>query len=81
MTLSRFHWPSALVGAAIAGMLCMLGFPEPEATAQSGPAAFANAIEQRQEMIRLLRDQNALAKEQLDLLRSGKLRVVVEPPK
>ncbi len=81
MTLNRFHWPSALVGAAVAGLLCMLGFSEPAATAQSGPATFANAIEQRQEMIRLLRDQSALAKEQLDLLRSGKLRVVAEPAK
>jgi hypothetical protein len=78
----RFDWPSALLGAAVAGMLCMLGFSQPSATAQSeGPATFANAIEQRQEMIRLLRDSNALVKEQLDLLRSGKLRVVAEPAK
>ena len=79
---NRLNWPSALLGAAAMGMLCMLGFSQPPATAQSeGPATFANAIEQRQEMIRLLRDNNALVKEQIDLLRSGTLRVIAEPAK
>jgi hypothetical protein len=79
---NHLDWPSALLGAAAAGMLCMLGFSQPPATAQSeGPATFANAIEQRQEIIRLLRDNNALVKEQIDLLRSGKLHVIAEPAK
>jgi hypothetical protein len=80
----RFHWPSAFLGAAVACLLCMLSLMQPAATAQSdgsSPATFANAIEQRQEMIRLLRDQSSLAKEQLELLQSGKLRIVVEPQK
>jgi hypothetical protein len=78
----RFDWPSALVGAAAAGMLCMLGFSQPPATAQSeGPATFANAVEQRQEIIRLLRDNNALVKEQLELLTSGRLQVISAPAK
>ena len=77
----RFHWPSALLGAAAAGMLCMLGLSQPIATAQSDKQPFANAVEQRQEMVQLLRDGNALLKEQLELLRSGKLHVVSEPAK
>jgi hypothetical protein len=78
----RFDWPSALLGAAAACMLCMLGLCQPTATAQSdGSGTFANAIEQRREMISLLRDNNALLKEQIDLLRSGKLQVVAQPAK
>jgi hypothetical protein len=77
----RFHWPSALLGATAAGMLCMLGLFQPTATAQSDKQPFANAVEQRQETIQLLRDGNALLKEQLELLRSGKLHVIAEPAK
>jgi len=76
-----FHWPSALIGAAVAALLGMLGFSEPTATAQADRQPLANAAEQRIEMIRLLRDQHALAKEQLELLHSGKLRVIVDPAK
>jgi hypothetical protein len=78
----RIDWPSALLGAAAACLLCVLSLSQPMATAQSeGPATFANAIEQRREMIRLLGDNNALLKEQIDLLKSGKLHVVAEPAK
>jgi hypothetical protein len=77
----RFHWPSAVLGAAAVGMLCMLGLLQPTATAQSEKQPFANAVEQRQEMIQLLRDSNALLKEQVELLRSGKLHVFTEPAK
>jgi hypothetical protein len=78
----RFHWPSAVLGAAVAGMLCMLGLLQPSATAQSEEGAtFANAIEQRREIIGLLRDSNALLKEQIEVLRSGKLQVITQPAK
>jgi hypothetical protein len=76
-----FHWPSALLGAAAAGMLCMLGLSQPTATAQSDKQPFANAVEQRQEMLQLLREGNGLLKEQLEVLRSGKLHVIAEPVK
>jgi hypothetical protein len=78
----RFDWSSALLGAAAASLVCVLGLCQPTATAQSeGSGTFANAIEQRREMIGLLRDNNALLKEQVELLRSGKLQVIVQPAK
>jgi|DewCreStandDraft_4_1066084.scaffolds.fasta_scaffold49939_2 hypothetical protein len=40
---------------------------------------FANAEEQRLQIIELLQETNALLKEQNALLRSGKLQVVVAP--
>lgn len=40
---------------------------------------FANAEEQRMQIIELLQETNALLKEQNTLLRSGKLQVVVAP--
>ena len=77
----RFHWPSALLGAAAAAMLCVLGLSQPTATAQTDKPPFANAVEQRQEMVQLLREGIGLLKEQLELLRSGKLHVIAEPVK
>ena len=46
---------------------------------KAGPP-FANAVQQRMEMIGLLRDIKDLLKEQNALLRSGNLRVVVSEP-
>jgi len=50
---------------------------EPPAQAQSkSTEPFANAVEQRQEMIAQLKEINAQLKEQTALLKSGKLQVV-----
>ena len=78
-----FRW-AALVGANVLGW-CMLCFHQ-DGTAAPGVAnpPFANAVEQRIEMIdqlkqvnALLKEQNTLLKEQMTLLSSGKLKVVV----
>lgn len=45
-----------------------------------GQLPFANAVEQRMEIIRELREIRALLKEQNALLRSGQLTVIVGPP-
>jgi len=59
----------------------MLSLQQPTATADEQARTFANAVEQRQEMIRLLTEQTALLKEQVELLKSGKLQVVTPPAK
>ncbi len=48
--------------------------------ATGGQPPFANAVEQRMEMIRELRDIHRLLKEQNELLRSGGLKVVIAEP-
>ncbi len=58
---------------------CVLSLYRPGIAAQpNGPARIANPIEQRAEMISELRQISELLKEQNELLRSGKLRVVIE---
>ena len=66
----------ALLAAGL-GAVCMLGLYRPHSAAAREP--FANAVGQRMEMIRLLQETNALLKEQNALLRTGTLRVVLEP--
>ena len=59
-------------------MWCMLGFyGSMTAAPQRGQPPFANAVEQRAEMVRQLQEINAALKEQNALLRSGKIQVVV----
>jgi hypothetical protein len=67
--------------AALWGALLLLpaAFLATTAAAPQEPErqAFANAIEQRQEMIKQLKEVAALLKEQNELLKSGRVRVVV----
>jgi len=80
------RWTLAIAAAALCGgVLCFLG-----ATGAAPPAGrqpFANAVQQRMEMVNelkeiraLLKEQNAVLREQTKLLRSGELRVVVSLP-
>ncbi len=58
--------------------LCVLGFYRTsDAAPRQAPQQFANPVEQAFEVIDQLKQLNALMKEQNELLRSGKLRVVV----
>ena len=47
------------------------------ASTQESPPPFANAVEQRNAMIDELKNINAQLKEQIELLRSGNLKVLV----
>jgi hypothetical protein len=69
-----------LVVANVAGwcMLCLHQSTGAAPAKETGP--FANAVEQRFEMINQLREINAQLKEQNALLRSGNLKVVVQAP-
>ncbi len=60
------------------GFWCVLGFNQ-ESTGQNNPpkAPFANAVEQRIEIVNELKEIKALLKEQNALLSSGKLQVTV----
>lgn len=71
----------ALVGLnAIA--IAVLGWHQPSgAEPRESSPPFANAEEQRGEIINELKQLNALMKEQNSLLRSGKLRVIVADAK
>jgi hypothetical protein len=73
---NSFRWV-ALVSANVLAW-CMLCFHQ-NSTAAPPPGAppFANAIEQRLEMIEQLKQVNALLKEQNTLLKSGALQVVL----
>jgi hypothetical protein len=74
---SSFRW-AVLISANVLAW-CMLCFHQDSTAA--APAAptppFANAVEQRIEMIEQLKQVNALLKEQNALLRSGTLKVIV----
>ncbi|MBI3463944.1 MAG: hypothetical protein HY000_12930 [Planctomycetes bacterium] len=63
----------------LSGMLGLVLFrlPGRDAEAQEGRQPFASSIEQRQQTVEELRKLNALMQKQLDLLSSGKVRVVV----
>jgi hypothetical protein len=76
----RTGW--ALLVAANVLCYCVLSFYQTsDAASRAAPRQpFANAIEQRMEMIRLLREINDQLKQQNALLRSGKLKVVLGEP-
>jgi len=69
---------SVLLGAGVL-FGAVLGFYGTSSAAQrtGGQPPFANAVEQRMEMISLLREIRDLLKEQNALLRSGELKVQV----
>lgn len=73
----RRRWLAVIVGNVV--ILCVLGF---YGTSQAQPnepnLPFANAVEQRIEIINQLKQLNEQIKEQNALLRSGKLKVVVD---
>jgi len=57
----------------------VLSFYQPTIAQQKGPAQpFANSVQQRSDMVEHLKAIEALLIEQNDLLRSGKLKVIVE---
>ena len=69
-------WPLVAITAGL--LVCVLSFYRTSTAAPSGARpAFANAIEQRQEVIEQLKELNRQLREQNALLRSGKLKVVV----
>jgi len=60
---------------------CVLSFYRTtDAALRPTSPPFANAVEQRKEMVNQLREIKQLLKEQNALLRSGKLNVVVSAP-
>lgn len=72
MKRSHLCWTLLLVVNVTA--MCVLGFHQSIGTAQqpqNGQPPFQNAIEQRQEMIRELKEISALLKEQNSILRNG----------
>jgi hypothetical protein len=77
---SRTAW--ALLIAANALCYCVLGFYQTTTAAvpKGNPPPFANAVQQRMEMIGHLKEIKELLKEQNALLRSGNLKVVVTLP-
>jgi hypothetical protein len=70
---------SFLLGGAAALLLAaVVRAPSRVATAQEGvQKPFANPIEQRQQIVEELRKLNGLMQKQIDLLTSGKVRVIV----
>lgn len=73
---ARSRWtPWLLSAVVIAGVLGLYRSSGAQSAAPELP--FANAVEQRIEMINQLKELNAQLKEQNALLRSGKLQVVV----
>jgi hypothetical protein len=73
-------WIGLIAGNIV--LLGVLGFYQTAATAnQAGKPPFANAIEQRMEMIAHLKEIKELLKEQNALLRSGKLTLAPDRDK
>lgn len=64
---------------AVVATWCVLSFYQSSSAQQRGPGQpFANSVEQRAEMITHLKSIEQLLIEQNALLRSGKLKVVLE---
>ena len=75
----RAGW--TLLIAANLLFLCVLSFYRTtDAAPPKAKQPFANAVEQRMEMIKEMREIKGLLKEQNALLRSGTVRVVVTDP-
>ena len=75
----RAGW--TLLIAANLLFLCVLSFYRTtDAAPPKAKQPFANAVEQRMEMIKEMREIKGLLKEQNALLRSGTVRVVVIDP-
>lgn len=69
------RWPALIAANALC--VCMLSFYRTNAAPGQGQEPFANAVQQRFDMINELKEINGLLREQNALLRSGKLQVVV----
>jgi hypothetical protein len=71
-------WLVFLLGV-VTGVLALelLRMPGRDVEAQEGKMPFASSIEQRQQTVEELRRLNALMQKQIDLLTSGKVRVVI----
>ena len=69
-----------VAGAVSALVFSLVRLPASVAVAQQGKQPFASSIEQRQETVEQLRKLNGLMQKQIDLLTSGKVRVVVVEP-
>ena len=68
----------AVLGMASLGLaLLLFRQPSSDARAQDSRQPFASSIEQRQQTVEELRKLNALMQKQIDLLSSGKVRVIV----
>ncbi len=72
-----------LTSAAVLTLLsyCVLGFYQTSSAQTEPKGPFANSVEQRQDTVRLLGEIRDLLKEQNALLKSGQLKVVVQPEK
>ena len=76
----RIPWRWIAWLAPCAAILCMLSFYQTRAAPpRKNRQPFANAVEQRFEIIRQLKQTNALLKEQNALLRGGKPPVAAKP--
>lgn len=76
MNDSQKRWQLLIIANVIclaAGWWYSQGHAAPPETKQP----FANAVQQRESMIRLLQESNQLLREQNQLLKSGKLKVQV----
>lgn len=74
---------SLLVAANVLawGVLGLVQHTTAQNPTTGGQPPFASALDQRQETIKEIRETNALLREQIALLKSGKLQVVVEAKK
>ena len=76
MKTPRVAWMTVIIVNLLGW--CVLGFWQSTSVAQqTGRQPFANSVEQRGEMIELLRELNTQLREQNELLRSGRLQVIV----
>ena len=79
--MNRLNGWGLLLGGIVL-CCCVLSFYQ--TTSAQPPQAkepFANSVEQRMEIVKLLTDIRDQLKEQNALLRSGELKVIVVPPK
>ena len=77
MTITIPRW--LLVVLLPATLFFVLGFYSPESAAQQTPQPFANAVDQRNEMLRELREIKELLKEHNQMLKAGKDHVGKQP--
>lgn len=78
--LSRSRWAILLI--VNVGLWCVLGFyRDSSAFQRQSNEPFANSVEQRMQMIAELKQLNEQLKEQNELLRSGKLQVLLAVPR
>lgn len=76
MRRTIWTWPLSIVVVGVS--LCAFGSYRPSSAETANPPIqpFANAVEQRLEMVEQLREINRQLREQNELLRSGKLRII-----